>query len=567
MDHRRYDEAPDVIRHQPPMAIDTALRSHCGIWAKQYFVAVIMDDGTPTTFFSPGPKFHDSVVCHFFDAKKFQQVAGQLDSDQIATESNGPDETDESMYFRPVFGNRHRTLDRLLLPSNSDGDEGAGYLPRLERKRPRARQTVEDEDLTVPILLHRGIRVSDARALWSFYDQRFKSCQQSACKLIAKAWVKALEPKKQSTHPYTGSDAKAPDWWPKPWGPTKENRVRHKEPDHLYKRERVHLLNHILAMIVEPIAKQHPNVRKLHLSLKKLEECTNEALSGFFGETPQNASKKLFLNEIFKVARQQDLFQNGEIDASTELYILNDERMVDNLSPENDEGPFGHHHDDQNESPSTRSNITHSFHQTPSSKHGPAIISQASSFMNKPPMRNSQQPPPQWSMINDLGAPQQPGFVEDSLPVNSANSVHTPSTSIGVDMMPSANGSSRRSSVLPKYSHVVGNGMYTQHGQPGSAAPNAQANYSNKQNGLTQSFVTTVPATPPQSYMGNSLVDTMTRPGYDPYHGYVYHAGDVTSGQVGQQSNYNSISSDGRGLQTPPDVSKVIDSVPRGHME
>lgn len=344
-------------------------------------------------------------------------------------------------------------------------------------------------------------------------------------------------------------------------------------------------------MIVEPIAKQHPNVRKLHLSLKKLEECTNEALSGFFGETPQNASKKLFLNEIFKVARQQDLFKNGEIgknlmnpftehtsltcspptplfaDASTELYILNDERMVDNLSPENDEGPFGHHHDDQNESPSTRSNITHSFHQTPSSKYGPAIISQASLFMNKPPMRNSQQPPPQWSMINDLGAPQQPGFVEDSLPVNSANSVHTPSTSIGINIMPSANGSSRRSSVLPKYSHMVGNGMYTQHRQPGSAAPNAQANYSNKQNGLTQSFVTTVPATPPQSYMGNSLVDTMTRPGYDPYHGHVYHAGDVTSGQVGQQSNYTSISSDGRGLQTPPDVSKVIDSVPRGHME
>ncbi|KAK7211989.1 hypothetical protein V2G26_019167 [Clonostachys chloroleuca] len=80
MNHRRYDEAPDVIRHQPPMAIDTALRSHCGIWAKQYFVAVIMDDGTPTTFSSPGPKFHDSVVRQFFDAKKFQQVAGQLDS-------------------------------------------------------------------------------------------------------------------------------------------------------------------------------------------------------------------------------------------------------------------------------------------------------------------------------------------------------------------------------------------------------------------------------------------------------------------------------------------------------
>jgi hypothetical protein len=72
--------------------------------------------------------------------------------------------------------------------------------------------------------------------VYDFYEQRFKSCQQSACKLIAKAWVKVLAPKKQSTHPYTGSDERAPDWWPKPWGVSKEERVRHKEPDHLYKR-------------------------------------------------------------------------------------------------------------------------------------------------------------------------------------------------------------------------------------------------------------------------------------------------------------------------------------------
>lgn len=82
----------------------------------------------------------------------------------------------------------------------------------------------------------KGIKVGDSEAVWNFYEQRFKNCQQTACKLIAKAWVKAVEPKKQSTHPYTGSDEKAPDWWPKPWGPTKDDKVRHKEPDHLYKR-------------------------------------------------------------------------------------------------------------------------------------------------------------------------------------------------------------------------------------------------------------------------------------------------------------------------------------------
>jgi hypothetical protein len=110
---------------------------------------------------------------------------------------------------------------------------------RQGRKRARARHAVIDEDeapMTVSATTRKSIKIGNPDDVWSFYEQRFKNCQQTACKLIAKAWVKAVEPKKQSTHPYTGSDEKAPDWWPKPWGPTKEDRVRHKEPDHLYKR-------------------------------------------------------------------------------------------------------------------------------------------------------------------------------------------------------------------------------------------------------------------------------------------------------------------------------------------
>lgn len=80
------------------------------------------------------------------------------------------------------------------------------------------------------------LRIGNDQALWDFYEERFKNCQQTACKLIAKAWVKAVEPKKQSAHPYTGSDEKAPEWWPKPWGPSETERVRHKEPDHLLKK-------------------------------------------------------------------------------------------------------------------------------------------------------------------------------------------------------------------------------------------------------------------------------------------------------------------------------------------
>ena len=119
-----------------------------------------------------------------------------------------------------------------------DGFEDANqYKARKRARSGMQRQAADfgDESLQ-PTLSTRAISVSDEKELWDFYEQRFKDCQQTACKLIAKAWIKAVEPKKQSTHPYTGSDEKAPDWWPQPWGTGKDDRVRHKEPDHLYKR-------------------------------------------------------------------------------------------------------------------------------------------------------------------------------------------------------------------------------------------------------------------------------------------------------------------------------------------
>lgn len=56
--------------------------------------------------------------------------------------------------------------------------------------------------------------------------------QQSACKVMGKAFVKLVEPRKQTHHPYTGGNDKAPSWWPPTIG---EGAVRHKEPDHLLK--------------------------------------------------------------------------------------------------------------------------------------------------------------------------------------------------------------------------------------------------------------------------------------------------------------------------------------------
>lgn len=114
--------------------------------------------------------------------------------------------------------------------------EDEAFRPR-KRNRGYRRMAAEEDDVpTVSTGSKRGLKIGDSQEVWKLYDQRFRNCQQTACKLIAKAWVKVVEPKKQTNHPYTGSDEKAPDWWPKPWGPTKEQKVRHKEPDHLYKR-------------------------------------------------------------------------------------------------------------------------------------------------------------------------------------------------------------------------------------------------------------------------------------------------------------------------------------------
>lgn len=83
-------------------------------------------------------------------------------------------------------------------------------------------------------------------------------------------------------------------------------------------------------MIVEPNQRQHPDIQKLKLNVQKLEEITIEALSGFFADkdNPANAKKRPFLNEIFKVAKQEERFKKEEIGK----YILANGRVDTNTT-------------------------------------------------------------------------------------------------------------------------------------------------------------------------------------------------------------------------------------------
>ena len=214
-----------------------------------------MDDGSPQTFSGPGTSgVRSGYEKQFFDMDKYLKVVDRLDSGWWRSNSlHRIFNANRRLGVSPVINDdysfdgykqsmdfpRNRMADRRRMSQFDDWDTPS----RQGRKRPRARHAVvEDDDvhMTVATTVRKGIKIGNAGDVGLFYETRFKNCQQTACKLMAKAWVKAVEPKKQSTHPYTGSDEKAPDWWPKPWGPTKEDKVRHKEPDHLYKRGNTH---------------------------------------------------------------------------------------------------------------------------------------------------------------------------------------------------------------------------------------------------------------------------------------------------------------------------------------
>ncbi|ODA81218.1 hypothetical protein RJ55_04182 [Drechmeria coniospora] len=555
----RFPDPYDLHRRAPPMQIDEALRSHCGIAAKQYFVAAVTEDGLPMTFFSPGQKLHDNAIRQFFDATKFQQVMRKI-------ESGADPMLDDGFGFEDPVYTRSGSLGRVRAADRRRGTvfDDWGSPARQTRKRPRARHAANDEDdVPMTVASRRGIKVGDGDAVWAFYEQRFKNCQQTACKLIAKAWVKAVEPKKQSTHPYTGSDEKAPEWWPKPWGPTKDDKVRHKEPDHLYKRERVHLLAHILRLVVEPNGKQHPDIQKLGLNVKKLEETTNEALSAFFMDNESNAKKRPYLNEIFKMARQEERFKNEEIDDSTEVYVMAEDKMPESYASDNDDGSFHIKEEDDHDVQRTKPSAAHSMTQPSATAavNGHGLHGGPPPFMGDLPVRGPPFHPP---MIHtDLG-PQQHSFVENGgIPVNDQGAVNSAGGSLTIDLVASPHDSSRRPSVFSEYASPGGGNLYSQQWQQGSTGSTASPMYAYAAQQTTPqqpAFVNqTVQMSAGQPFIGGSF-DGSSRPEYAGNGNAMFRAADLQTTPVNQQPGYY-VPGDGRGdLRV---MSQVVDGVPR----
>ncbi|KAJ5216244.1 uncharacterized protein N7498_002651 [Penicillium cinerascens] len=145
-----------------------------------------------------------------------------------------------------------------VVPSHSPFQRGAS--PSLPRKTPNGHFHVQQslqhlrrprsEECSMTSNQKALISIRDNDFLRRYYERVFQNLQQTNCRVLAKAYIKLVEPRKQLSYPYNGRKVVAgetqmldpgetkPPWWP--------SEVSHREPDHLLKAERVKLLVHIL---------------------------------------------------------------------------------------------------------------------------------------------------------------------------------------------------------------------------------------------------------------------------------------------------------------------------------
>ncbi|KAL4782053.1 hypothetical protein BJX76DRAFT_349670 [Aspergillus varians] len=161
-----------------------------------------------------------------------------------------------------------------------------------------------------PTLKRSTLRVGQTKLLRAYYEKAFDCFQQLNCRVIAKAFVKLVEPRKQVMHPYNGRRTVAgttqehdpektkPKWWP--------SGVTHKEPDHLGKPERIRLLVHILC-----------ELRESHgVTAEKLKDAGQDVRRQI---TP--AVRLQVLDEIYYVRGMEELYLDGKISSDTTIHV------------------------------------------------------------------------------------------------------------------------------------------------------------------------------------------------------------------------------------------------------
>ncbi|RAL12298.1 DUF2841 domain-containing protein [Aspergillus homomorphus CBS 101889] len=156
-----------------------------------------------------------------------------------------------------------------------------------------------------------ALRLGDTDSLRQYYEKAFDQFQQLNCRVIAKALIKLVEPRKQVNYPYNGRrtsgsgsqkmdpELTKPGWWP--------DGVTHREPDHLFKRERIRLLVHILCDLRTSKG----------ITAKSLEEAGQDVRRAI-----QPSTRLAVLDEIFYVRKMEELYLDGKISGETTIRVM-----------------------------------------------------------------------------------------------------------------------------------------------------------------------------------------------------------------------------------------------------
>ncbi|KAJ6032514.1 hypothetical protein N7540_003246 [Penicillium herquei] len=140
-----------------------------------------------------------------------------------------------------------------------------------------------------------SLPILDPEAMIHIYEKAFERFQQNNCRVLAKAYIKILAPRKQVEYPYNGRksvggrtvqldpETTKPRWWP--------SRVRHCEPDHLLKVERIRLLVHI----VRELGASHGMTVDM---LKAADRPIRDQI--------RPRSRLQFLEEIYKIRKEEE---------------------------------------------------------------------------------------------------------------------------------------------------------------------------------------------------------------------------------------------------------------------
>lgn len=111
--------------------------------------------------------------------------------------------------------------------------------PIQPEQRPRHQNKPHSKRTRISSNQEAFISIADKGFLRRYYEKIWENFQQTNCRVLAKAYIKLIEPRKQVSYPYNGRKVIAgkthqldPNETKPPWWPTG---VSHREPDHLPK--------------------------------------------------------------------------------------------------------------------------------------------------------------------------------------------------------------------------------------------------------------------------------------------------------------------------------------------